>query len=135
MLDFSGDDLTSQLLTTHPERFLTVTQGGSAGRFRWTARDEDSYEQQALEIERLGFSPSLELFPAARNTPKLTEEEIKIRSEKTLANPNQDRFARAVMIRSYREQTITPCTVAAVGVPTLGIVGSADPLLSELRDL
>lgn len=131
-----GAMITSQLLTTHPERFLTVTLGGSAGRFRWTAHDEESLDQQAVEITRLGFSPSLELFlAAAPNTPKLTEEEIKIRSEKALANPNQDRFALAAMLRSFRELVITPAQVAAVKVPTLGIVGSADPLLLDLQDL
>ncbi len=130
-----GANITSQLLTMHPNRFLTATLGGSAGRFRWTVRDEEGFEQQAIEIERWGFSPSSDLLLAAPNAPKPTEEEITKRSAEALANPNQDRFSIAAILRSFREQVISPAQVTAVKVPTLGIVGSADPLLQDLQDL
>lgn len=130
-----GATITSQLLTMHPERFLTATLGGAAGRFRWIASDAALFEKDAAEIELLGYSPSLNLRLAPPNASKPTEEEIKIRSAAALANPNQDRFAIAALVRSFREQVISPTQVAAVKVPTLGIAGSVDPLLLDLQDL
>lgn len=130
-----GAIITSKLLTMHPERFLTATLGGAAGRLGWTARDDELFEKQAAEIELLGYSPSLTLRLASPNAPKVTEEEIKIRSAAALANPDQDRFALAAVIRSFREQVISPALAAAVKVPTLGIAGSEDPLLLGLQDL
>jgi pimeloyl-ACP methyl ester carboxylesterase len=130
-----GANIVSQLLTSHPDRFLTATLGGSAGRFRWTAENDQSSEQEAAETEQLGFSPSTVLRVAPPGTPKLTEEEIKQRSAVALANVNRDRRAVAALIRSFRDQVITPAQITAVTVPTLGIVGSADPLLLDLQDL
>lgn len=130
-----GANIVSQLLTSHPDRFLTATLGGSAGRFRWTAENDQSSEQEAAETEQWGFSPSTALRVAPPNTPKLTEEEIKQRSAVALADVNQDRRAVAALIRSFRNQVITPAQVAAVKVPTLGIAGSADSLLLDLQDL
>lgn len=130
-----GAMITSQLLTMHPDRFLTATLGGAAGRLSWTSRDDERFEKDAAETELLGYSPSQTLRNDPPNAPKATEEEIKIRSAAALANPNQDRFALAAMIRSFREQVISPAQVAAVKVPTLGIAGSVDPLLLDLQDL
>lgn len=130
-----GANIVSQLLTTHSPRFLTATLGGSAGRFRWSAKVDQSFEQEAVETERWGFSPSMQQLNAPPNTPKLTEEEIKRRSAVALADPNQDRHALAGMVRSFRNQVITPAQVSAVSVPTMGIAGSADPLLMDLQDL
>ena len=130
-----GANIVSQLLTTHPDRFLTAILGGSAGRFRWTAKDDQSFEQEAAETERWGFSPSAQLQNAPPNTPKLTAEEIKRRSAVALADINQDRHAVAALLRSFRDQAITPTQVAAVNVPTMGIAGSADPALLDVQDL
>ncbi|MEJ7767187.1 MAG: alpha/beta fold hydrolase [Chitinophagaceae bacterium] len=35
-----GGNITAQLLVIHPERFLTATLAGAAGRFQWTAKDD-----------------------------------------------------------------------------------------------
>jgi pimeloyl-ACP methyl ester carboxylesterase len=131
-----GAQITSKLLTMHPERFLTATLGGGAGFFRWTAGDVDVREKEAAETELLGYSPSQGIRMAATNAPKPTEEEIKTRSVAALANPNQDRFAIAAVMRSYRELVISPALATAVKVPTLGIAGSEDPLpLGQIQDL
>lgn len=130
-----GANITSQLLAMHPDRFLTAILGGAAGRFQWTAQHDQLFEQAAAETEQWGFSPSLELRLAPPDAPKPTEAEIRRRSAAALANPNQDRRAIAALVRSFREQVITSAQVAAVGVPTMGIAGSADPNLENLRDL
>ena len=127
-----GAHITSHLLTIRPDRFLTATLGGGAGRFQWTEKDDQIFEQQAAEVEKWGFSPSArELTTGARPT----EAEIKTRSAALLANPNQDRVAMAALIRSFRELTIAPAQLAAITVPILGIAGSDDPYLKELQAL
>jgi pimeloyl-ACP methyl ester carboxylesterase len=130
-----GANITSKLLTMHPERFLTATLGGGAGRLVWTALDDERFEKEADERELLGFSPSVTLRLAPPNAPKPTEEEIKTRSAAALANPNQDRFAIAAVIRSFRELVISPALATAVKVPTLGIGGSEDPTSLGLQEL
>jgi len=130
-----GANITAQLLVMHPDRFLTATLGGSAGRFKWTAQDDQLFEQEAAETEQWGFSPSMALRLAPPDAPKPTEEENKRRSATLLADSNQDRRAMAALVRSFREQVITSAQIAAVGVPTMGIAGSADPLLESLREL
>jgi pimeloyl-ACP methyl ester carboxylesterase len=129
-----GANITSQLLTMHPDRFITATLGGGAGRFRWTARDGERFEQEAAETEIWGFSPSLALDLAPANAMP-TEADTRKRSDTLLADPKQDRFAIAALVRSFGDQVVSPEQVAAVKVPTLGIGGSADPRLSDLRDL
>lgn len=130
-----GANIVAQLLVLHPERFITATLGGSAGRFRWTANDDEIVEREASETERLGFSPSFDIRISPPNTVKATDEEIKKRSAAALVNPAGDRFAMAAIIRSSRDQIISPEQAAAVKVPTLGIAGSKDTFLSKLQDL
>lgn len=127
-----GANITAQLLTMHPDRFLTATLVAGAGRFRWTPEDDRLAEQDASEIEQ-GFNRSQVLRLSPTDEPKPTEEEIRKRS--TLNNPNVDRQARAALTRARRDLVITPAQVAAVTVPTLGIAGSADPLLAALQEL
>jgi pimeloyl-ACP methyl ester carboxylesterase len=130
-----GAQLTGLLLTLQPDRILTATLGGGTGRFEWTSRDDQIAEQEALEYEKYGISPTLMHEVSPPNTPLLTDDEIKKRSEAALANPDLDRFASAALTRFRHDQAITPAQVVAVRVPSLGIVGSMDPALSLFRDL
>ena len=100
-----GANIVAQLLTIRPDRFLTATLVGSAGRISWTAEDEAMFEKQALETERGD------------------------------AKPDFDPYAIAAVVRSFRQQVITPEQVAAVRVPTLGVAGSADPFLTSLQEV
>jgi pimeloyl-ACP methyl ester carboxylesterase len=100
--------------------------------FRDYSLDNDALlEKQAAEIEKLGFSPS------AREVvgEKFTEAEIKTRSAAALANANQDRFSMAALTRAFRDLTFTAQEAANATVPTLGISGSDDPYLADLREL
>lgn len=115
-----GGQLTSQLLTTHPDRFLTATLVGAAGRFPWTAEDDAMFEVEAAEIEKWGYSPSQELRALAPGAPKPTQADIERRSAARLANPNIDRFAIAALVRSFREQRprcVSSTRLAADGKP------------------
>jgi pimeloyl-ACP methyl ester carboxylesterase len=130
-----GAHTTAQLLTTHPERFISATLGGAAGRFRWTAEQTARAEQEASERERECVSRGQIYRLAPTNVPKPDEEAIKRLSAACMANPNVDRFALAARTRSWKDHPITPAQVAIVKVPTLGIVGSLDGYLTDFQEL
>jgi pimeloyl-ACP methyl ester carboxylesterase len=130
-----GGQITSQLLTLHPERFLTATLVAGAGRFQWTPDQQREAEQEALERERECVSRMLIYRLAPIGEPKPSEADIKARSKACLADVSQDRFAIAALTRARGDQAITPAQVSAVKVPTLGIVGSLDGNLVGLQNL
>jgi pimeloyl-ACP methyl ester carboxylesterase len=130
-----GASITAHLLTIHPERFITATLGGAAGRFRWTAADTARAETEAAEKERECISRTQIFRLAPVNQPKPSEEELKKASAACMANQSQDRFALAAVSRGMQDQVITPAQVSAVKVPTLGVVGSLDGYLADFQEL
>jgi hypothetical protein len=50
-----GGTTIAKLLTMYPERFLTATLGGAAGRRSWTAEDARANEQEAVELTQGSF--------------------------------------------------------------------------------
>jgi pimeloyl-ACP methyl ester carboxylesterase len=130
-----GGGTTSQLLTMHPERFLTATLVAGAGRFEWTAENARQAEQEAVEREKECISRSLIYRLAPTDAPKPSEEDIRERSAACFADVTQDRFAIAAVTRSRGATLIRAADAAAVTVPTLGIVGSLDPAIRGLKEL
>jgi pimeloyl-ACP methyl ester carboxylesterase len=127
-----GAHIVAQLVTTHPERFLTATLGGAPGRFRWSPEDQRRVEREAAEMEQgLLRSQILRLWPPGEPSP--TEERIRELSAAQLAG--QDPRALAALRRSNPAQAVTLAQMAAVAVPTLGLVGTADPYLSQFQEL
>jgi pimeloyl-ACP methyl ester carboxylesterase len=119
-----GAHIVAQLVTTHPERFITMTLGGASGRRNWTAEDDRRAEAEAAEMDAgMLRSQILRLTPPGQRKP--TDEEIRERSAQRLAG--QDPKALAAVRRSNRAQVVTEAQMAAVKVPTLGIVGTDDP--------
>ena len=74
-------------------------------------------------------SQILRLWP--RDKPQPSDAVIREMSAKDLAG--QDYRALAASRRGGARALITPAQVAAVRVPTLGVVGTADPYLAEFR--
>jgi pimeloyl-ACP methyl ester carboxylesterase len=130
-----GSQLTSQLLTLRPDRFLTATLIAGAGRLEWTDQQARDAEQEAVEHERQCISQGAinRLFPPDR--PRPTEQQIAALSAACMADSTQDRFALAAAARSRGDQRITPADAAAVKVPTLAVVGSLDPARKGLETL
>jgi pimeloyl-ACP methyl ester carboxylesterase len=117
-------------VTQAPDRFKTCVLAGATPRFRWTARDQRQLEQEAAEMaEGSKRSQILRLWPKDRTPP--TDEEIRRMSAKDLEG--QDYRALAASRLGGPNAVITPAQVAAIRVPTLGIVGTADPYLAEFR--
>jgi pimeloyl-ACP methyl ester carboxylesterase len=127
-----GAHIVAQLVTTHPERFLTATLGGAPGRFSWSLEDQQRVEREAAEMEHdLLRSQILRLWPHGESPP--TEERIRELSATQLAG--QDSRALAAARRSNSAQVVTLAQMAAVTVPALGVVGTADPYLSQFLEL
>ena len=130
-----GGHLVSQLLTLHPERFLSGTLIAGAGRFDWSDLRARQAEAVASDRERECISRSLLFRLAPPDEPRPSEDSLKVLSAKCFADTTQDRFALAAVIRSNADQAITPAATAAVTVPTLGIAGSDDPEKAGLEAL
>jgi pimeloyl-ACP methyl ester carboxylesterase len=129
-----GGHLVSQLLTLHPERFLSATLIAGAGRLSWDSVQARDAEVEAAEVERDCISRTL-LFRLTPPTARPSDDSLKTMSARCLADSTQDRFALAAITRSRADQVIAPTAVAAVRVPTLAIVGSSDPMRAALEEL
>ena len=127
-----GGNLVAQLLTLHPERFLTATQVAGAGRSSRIANDP-LLELEAAEIEKDCISRSRILRLAGEMKP--TEDELQKRMAACQADKNFDRYSVAASIRGYRDQIVTPEQMRGVKVPTLGVVGTLDPALKSMQAL
>ena len=127
-----GAHIVAQLLTTHSERFLTATLGGAPGRFSWSLEDQQRVDSEAAEMEQgLLRSQLLRLWPTGEPPP--TEAQIRELSAAQLAR--QDARALAAVRRSNHAQVVTLAQMTAVTVPTLGLVGTADPYLGPFLKL
>jgi len=127
-----GAHVVAQLLTTHPDRFITATLGGGSGRRNWTAEDQRRVDVESAEMESgLLTSQIMRLWP--RDRPPPDGAEMRERSARQLAG--QDPRALAAIRRSNPAQVVTEAQMAAVRVPTLGVVGTADPYIRDFHAL
>jgi pimeloyl-ACP methyl ester carboxylesterase len=127
-----GAHIVAQLLSLHPERFITATLGGSPGRRHWSDDDDRRIAIEADELERgVLRTQVLRLWPSAAPPP--SEEEIRVRTAKYLEG--NDARALAALRRANCEQVISDDALGSAGVPTLGLVGSHDDYLGEFREL
>ena len=125
-----GAILNGYLVTQAPERFKTCVLAGATPRFRWSAQDQAQLELEAAEMAQGSKrSQILRLWP--KDQPRPSDEEIARISAKDLAG--QDYRALAASRLGGPRAVITQAQVAAIRVPTLGIVGTADPYLAEFR--
>lgn len=127
-----GAHIVTQLLTLHPERFLTAVLGGGAGRRHWSAQQDERAREEADELAQGRMHTQLlRLWPPA--LPKPTEAELADLSAFYLAG--NDPQALAAIRRANHDQAVTDGALAAVRVPVLGIAGTQDPYLASLREL
>ena len=119
--------------TTNPDRFITATLGGSSGRRGWTAQDDRDAEAAAAELEHGVPYRSLILGIAPADQPLLNDEEVRQFSRALLAT--NDPLAHAALMRSLRGLVVSNDQMAAVQVPTLAVVGSADRALTGVNAL
>jgi pimeloyl-ACP methyl ester carboxylesterase len=127
-----GGNITANLLTMRPERFLTATLGGSGGRLAPTEAEIKRNEMVAAEMEQ-GSIRTLALSLAPAGQPAPTDAQLTQGAASLLAG--QDLFALAAVMRGTPEQVFTVEQAAAVSVPTMAIIGTADPTIEKVNRL
>jgi pimeloyl-ACP methyl ester carboxylesterase len=125
-----GGIIIAKLLTTHPERFTSALIGGAAYRRSRSARADQANEAAAREVEA-GIYRALIVSTAATDEPRPGEEAIHARSRE-IAGSN-DVHAHAALMRARRALLVSDAEIAAVRVPTLALVGGADPALLRVQ--
>ncbi len=130
-----GAEILTMLLVSESSRVVTATLVAGAGRFRWKSTDEQHMGEEALEFAKFGVSPKLYLEQTPEGTPDPTDAELHALALTALADPGRDLEALAAFSRARRSRVMTPEAVGAIRTPTLGIAGSTDPDLDELKAL
>jgi pimeloyl-ACP methyl ester carboxylesterase len=106
--------------------------GGASGRRKWSASDEKRAQEEAAEMdEELVISQILRLWP--KDQPRPDMEKVKELSAKQLQG--KDPKALSAVRRSNGAQVVTESQMSAVKVPTIGIVGTADPYMKDFQQL
>jgi len=127
-----GGIIATKLLTTHPERFISAVLAGAAPRRARSKDSDQAAEEAAREIER-GNYRTLILSTAPTDEPPPAEAAVRARSREMLAG--NDPLAHAALMRARRVLLVADADMAAVRVPTLAIIGSADPALPRVEAL
>jgi len=125
-----GGIIVAKLLTTRPERFLSAVLGGAAYRRARGESADDATEAAAREIER-GLYRALIVSTAPTDEPPPSAEAIRARSREIAASA--DVLAHAALMRARRALLVSDAEIAVVRVPTLAVVGGADPTLPRVQ--
>lgn len=126
-----GAMIVNKLIVTHPERFLSATLGGGAAKKQ--AGDDQFIQDLTKSLdEGKGIAPVLlALTPIGH--PKPTLEDVQMRSK--LLMLSNDAKALGALVRRWKDLAVTDDELKACKVPTLGLVGSIDPLRTRLEAL
>ena len=126
-----GAMITNKLIATHPERFLSATLGGGAAKKQ--AGDDQFIQDLTRSLdEGKGIGPVLvALTPIGY--PKPTLEEVQVRSKFLMLS--NDAKSLGALVRRWKDLAVTDDELKACKVPTLGLVGSIDPLKTRLEAL
>ena len=128
-----GGNIVATLLTTNPQHFITATLVGASGRRDWSPQRERDAEAAAVELEHGVPYRSLLLSTWPSDQPPPSDEAIREFSRrKTMQN---DPLAHAAMQRARRDEVVTDAALAAVQVPTLAVVGTADSNITGVKSL
>ena len=129
-----GASITAQQVTKSPERFLTVILGGATGRIGWSDEDQKLVNVVSAELDQGSVtSLILALWPTNQAKPSANADELKAISAKLLEG--NDSKALAAIFRSLPDQIVSLAEMAAINVPTLGIVGTLDPAKKRFEEL
>jgi pimeloyl-ACP methyl ester carboxylesterase len=117
---------------TNMIRLTRRRAGLASGRRNWSAEDQRRVDIESNEMdEGMLRSQILRLWP--RDEPPPSGEVIRQRSAERMAG--KDPCALAAARRSNPDQVVTEAQMRAVRVPSLGIVGTADPNPRELQQI
>jgi pimeloyl-ACP methyl ester carboxylesterase len=124
-----GAFLTAQLLTTHPDHFLTATLGGAGAK----VGDGSAFNQIADSLEQgKGIGPLVTLLTPPGQQPPPPEQVAAISKMILVGN---DPLALAAVARSLNGLHASEAKIRANRVPALALVGDADPLKVDVDAL
>jgi pimeloyl-ACP methyl ester carboxylesterase len=127
-----GGIILAKLLTTEPDRFISAVLAGAAPRRARAGESDLAAEEAAREIEK-GNYRTLILSTAPTDEPPPSDAVVLERSRVILEG--NDPLAHAALMRARRALLVADADIAAVRVPTMAIVGSADPALPRVQGL
>jgi len=125
-----GGIIAAKLLTTYPQRFASALLAGAAYRRSRSERSDREADAAAREIEA-GVYRALLVSTAPTDEPSLKEADIRARSAE-IAGRNDQR-ALAALMRARRALVVSDAEIATVRVPSLAVVGAADPALPRVK--
>ena len=126
-----GASIVTRFLIDHPDRLLSATLGGNAGKLE--GADFSFYEQLADDLD--AGKGAIRLFIALRppGQPPQPEEQLKaINAGFVAAN---DQKALAAVMRGARHWAVPEASLKANNVPVLALIGSLDPLKRDVDAL
>jgi pimeloyl-ACP methyl ester carboxylesterase len=116
-----GGVITSYLLVTHPERFVTATLGGAG----WQSENDVPLEEIAKSLEEgKGIAP-LVVALTPKGQPPLTEQAIEAANKIFMAS--NDPLGLAAVARGL-QLSVSESQLRANKVPVLALIGEVDPL-------
>ena len=129
-----GALITNKLLVEHPERFLSATLGGAG----WLKSNDERavFMKEVIESleQRKGILPLLvRLTPPGR--PQPTADQFRVRLGNQIFGLLNDQRAIAAAARGMSELAVTEDELRANRVPTLALIGGADPLKVMVDEL
>ena len=127
-----GGFITGWLLSAYPDRIASATLVAGAPPLGMTGAQKDSLIADARELESDTPFRSLVLALNPPGAPLPTDSAIRAASQGLAAR--NDVLALAALQRGRSQLIVTPARAAAIRTPTLGIVGSADPMLKSLQN-
>lgn len=128
-----GAIIAGHLLTTNADRFLTATLVAHHAVYRWTPEDEQEAEASARDLESDTPFKKLVVALTPAGTPLPSDEEIRKTMQPLVAA--NDVQALAAYNRGRPGLVVAETAIAAVRVPALAIIGSADPSVNAVREL
>jgi pimeloyl-ACP methyl ester carboxylesterase len=125
-----GGIILAKLLTTHPQRFISAVLGGAAYRRSQSADADEAADAAAREIEA-GIYRALVVSTWPTDEPPPDETAILARSREIAQE--SDLRAHGALMRARRALVVTDAEIARVRVPSLAVVGEADPALPRVK--
>jgi len=126
-----GASIVTRLIIDHPDRLLSATLGGNAGKLE--GADFTFYDQLADDLEQ--GKGAIRLFTVLRppGLPPQPQEQLKAINTAFMAT--NDQKALAAVMRGIRQWAVPEPPLKANKVPVLALIGSQDPLKRDVDAL
>jgi len=127
-----GAHILAHAMTHFPERAVTVSLGGAAGRWNWTEAETLAVLEEAEELDQGGITKHiLRLWPPGK--PEPDADELQRLSDRKLEG--MDARALGAIKRVMPHHQVSVEQMQALSMPILAVVGTGDGQLEPMRQL